>query len=62
VGLDAAAIHMPKWARGVNMATVKVVADVCDTDHDGRISYAELEALGTVLRETQQLKKDLGMQ
>ena len=41
------------------MATVKVVADVCDTDHDGRISY---EALGTVLRETQQLKKDLGMQ
>jgi len=53
---------MPKWARGVNMATVKVVADVCDTDHDGRISYAELEALGTVLRETQQLKKDLGMQ
>jgi hypothetical protein len=42
-------------------ATVKVVTDVCDRNHDGRISYAELEALGTVLRQTDQLKKELGV-
>ena len=37
----------PGYAKGVSEHTLDAIMQVADSDHDGRVSYAEFEELGS---------------